>query len=251
MTFDSNIEIITPVIYDRKSGYQHNPVNIDTAFRRGDTIIAFISVIITSSILLPGVNKLAQNSIGTLVNNSPVITNKTKKQPVDLVKEAEQTDKNINKGTNPKFSGIYARALTPSDNIANFPVTSAFGPRQSPCVGCSSIHQGVDIGTPIGTPLYAVGTPGTTVNVRCWDNGKWGWVASWSVPEWGLSFDHVHIKAEGCKSGNQPVGSVIALSGTAGTGPHLHFQMRKGSTSGDKIAPLGGYAYMALTGKLP
>ncbi|HLO51821.1 MAG TPA: peptidoglycan DD-metalloendopeptidase family protein, partial [Kamptonema sp.] len=152
--------------------------------------------------------------------------------------------------TPPKFSGNWAQTPRWGQSIAGFPVTSAYGPRSSPCVGCSSMHFGTDVATPMYTPLYAIGPVGGTVNVRCWDNRRWGWVASYSVTEWGVSFDYVHLPVGECKSGFQKVGTVIAKSGTAGTGPHLHFQQRSGGTDGEKVPPQAGFIQMAITGKL-
>ncbi|MEG4917444.1 hypothetical protein [Microcoleus sp. B7-D4] len=74
------------------------------------------------------------------------------------------------------------------------------------------MHLGTDVATPMYTPLYAIGPVGGTVNVRCWDNGRWGWVASYSVTEWSVSFDYVHLPVGECKSGLQKVGTVIAKS---------------------------------------
>ncbi|MBI2944851.1 MAG: M23 family metallopeptidase [Candidatus Wallbacteria bacterium] len=37
-------------------------------------------------------------------------------------------------------------------------ISSPFGPRQSPCPGCSSFHKGIDLSASRGTPVYAVGS---------------------------------------------------------------------------------------------
>lgn len=66
------------------------------------------------------------------------------------------------------------------DTIAGYQISSAFWPRKSPDPGCSSMHFGTDVATLMYTPLYAIGSIGGTVNVRCWDNGGWRWVASYS-----------------------------------------------------------------------
>ncbi|WP_449416039.1 M23 family metallopeptidase [Phormidium nigroviride] len=249
------------IVYSPESGYQHNPVRLDTAYRRGDFITAVVVTGIAIAILAPGLNQVLQNSVGVLVRGGQAksqIANTADNTQIStkLAANNQQSTHTPNVSSNgpkipPKFSGNWASSPRPGQNIAGFSVTSAYGPRSSPCAGCSSMHMGADIGTPMYTPLYAIGPSGGTVNVRCWDNGRWGWVASFSVPEWNLSFDYVHLPVGECKSGLQKVGTVIAKSGTAGTGPHLHFQQRSGGTDGEKVPPQTGYVYQALTGKLP
>jgi Membrane proteins related to metalloendopeptidases len=80
----------------------------------------------------------------------------------------------------PNFSGKWAAFPQVGDTIAGYQISSAFGPRKSPCPSCSSMHFGNDVATPMYTPLYAIRPVEGTVNVRCWDNGRWGWVASYS-----------------------------------------------------------------------
>ncbi|MDF0556565.1 M23 family peptidase [Kamptonema sp. UHCC 0994] len=244
------------IVYSPETGDQHNPVSLDTAYRRGDFLIAIAVTGMAIAILAPGLNQILQNSVGVLVrggqSKSQIANadNNTQPATVSQTTNAPTVSSNGPK-TPPKFTGSWASSPLRSQNIAGFPVTSAYGPRTSPCAGCSSMHRGADIGTPMYTPLYAIGPLGSSVNVRCWSNGRWGWVASFSVPEWGVSFDYVHLPVGECKSGLQKVGTIIAKSGTAGTGPHLHFQQRIGGTDGEKIAPQTGYVYQTLTGKLP
>ena len=244
------------IVYSPETGYQHNPVSLDTAYRRGDFLTAIAVTGMAIAILAPGLNQILQNSVGVLVRGGQVkpqvanADNNTQPGAVSQTTLAPTISSNGPK-TPPKFAGVWAQTPRPGQSIAGFPVTSAYGPRLSPCPGCSSMHKGSDIGTPMFTSLYPIGPAGSSVNVRCWSNGRWGWVASYSVPEWGFSFDYVHLPVGECKSGLQKIGTVIAKSGTAGTGPHLHFQQRSGGTDGEKMPPQTGYVYQALTGKFP
>ena len=42
------------------------------------------------------------------------------------------------------------------------------------------MHLGNDVAPSMYTPLYVIRPVEGTVNVRCWDNGRWGWVAGYS-----------------------------------------------------------------------
>ncbi|WP_449416081.1 hypothetical protein [Phormidium nigroviride] len=55
------------IVYSPESGYQHNPVRLDTAYRRGDFITAVVVTGIAIAILAPGLNQVLQNSVGVLV----------------------------------------------------------------------------------------------------------------------------------------------------------------------------------------
>lgn len=250
------------IVYSPEAGYQHNPVCLDTAYRRGDFITAVVVTGIAIAILAPGLNQILQNSVGVLVRGGQAVQTVQSGQTVQLAANNQQAtiasglsetarSSRINSNNTPKFSGKWATSLQAGDNVAGYQISSAFGLRKSPCPGCSSMHFGTDVATPMYTPLYAIGPVGGTVNVRCWDNGGWGWVASYSVSEWGVSFDYLHLPVGECKSGLQKVGTVIAKSGTAGTGAHLHFQQRLGGTDGEKVPPQAGLIQMAITGKLP
>lgn len=100
--------------------------------------------------------------------------------------------------------------------------TSCFGPRWG------TIHQGVDLAMPAGTPIRAVGA-GTVI------------YAGWVFSGYGISvvIDHhngylthyAHASEAKVSVGqNVKPGQVIALEGSTGdsTGPHLHFEVHQG-----------------------
>lgn len=128
--------------------------------------------------------------------------------------------------------------------IAGFEVTSGFGPRPSPCPGCSSNHGGVDLATPVGTPLKAF-LNGT--KVTCWwDSGGGGQVADIQIgPEF---YQALHLDT--CRNGTYGTGETFARTGSTGngTGPHLDWRQEVG---GQKVKPRAGVLEAVLTGKPP
>lgn len=115
-------------------------------------------------------------------------------------------------------------------------VTSKFGRRVHPVLGKAKMHNGVDYGAPVGTPVFAAadgvvtyagykGANGNLVSIR----HSGGYVTHYA---------HLSKISPGIKPGkkvNQR--DVIAKSGNTGrsTGPHLHYGMTK---NGAPINPL-------------
>lgn len=110
-------------------------------------------------------------------------------------------------------------------------VTSEFGPRISPCPGCSSNHLGIDLAAELNTPLKApdggrvdfVGWLGGYGNVVVIDHGN------------GLATMYAHLNSSKVRVGDKvSQGQVFALSGATGygTGPHLHMEVYEGYQSG-------------------
>lgn len=121
-------------------------------------------------------------------------------------------------------------SLVPGDSIAGHPVTSGYGPRVSPCSGCSSYHAAIDVGTPTGTPLYA---PFDTT-VQCPNyGGLAGLVAEFPSPEGTYTVQFLHL--HDCTPGAAKKGQKIAESGDAGTGPHLDLRLK--DKNGDRPIP--------------
>jgi murein DD-endopeptidase MepM/ murein hydrolase activator NlpD len=106
--------------------------------------------------------------------------------------------------------------LEKGDSIGQWKLTSGFGYRPAPCAGCSSYHQGVDINTPIGTPLVM---PWRGQVACSWSKGG-GNVASITAPG-KESIKLLHLAK--CTPGHHDAGATIAATGNTGlgTGPHL------------------------------
>jgi murein DD-endopeptidase MepM/ murein hydrolase activator NlpD len=106
-------------------------------------------------------------------------------------------------------------------------VTSRFGGRFHPILNFFGAHNGVDYGTPTGTPVWAV-ADGTVVKAG-WDQGGGNMVCLKHV----LSFEtcYLHLSKIAVRTGERvPQKKIIGESGNTGlsTGPHLHFGMRRG-----------------------
>ena len=122
-------------------------------------------------------------------------------------------------------------------------ITSMFGGRQSPGGIGSTNHKGVDIGTPMGTPVLAA--KAGTVTWASW-NGGYGNCVIISHGK-GNSTLYGHLSGYNVSVGDQvSQGQVIAYSGNTGnsTGPHLHFGIMEGDTWVDPLNYLTGWHYI-------
>lgn len=101
-------------------------------------------------------------------------------------------------------------------------ITSPFGNRTSPTAGASSYHQGVDLDTGTGDPVYA--TRAGVVTIAGWGNAAGNYVQI--NHQDGFSSIYMHLK-DYCVSAGQIVsaGEKIGRTGATGiaTGDHLHF----------------------------
>ncbi|MHA7985270.1 peptidoglycan DD-metalloendopeptidase family protein [Rathayibacter sp. CAU 1779] len=119
---------------------------------------------------------------------------------------------------------------------ASGPITDYFGTRVAPCSGCTTYHEGVDIGAGCNNTIYAAhdgvvtwaGPNGGYGNFILLDNGG------------GISTGYGHIVSGGIMvSIGESVGAgePIARIGSTGnsTGCHLHFEVRN---NGSAINPI-------------
>jgi murein DD-endopeptidase MepM/ murein hydrolase activator NlpD len=116
-------------------------------------------------------------------------------------------------------------------------ITSPYGWRVHPVLGYRRFHKGIDIGVPMGTPLYSMRD-----GVVIFSGTMNGYGRVIMVDHGSLVTLYAHnsslVKREG-----QIVkgGQLIAYSGNSGlsTGPHLHFEVR--NSSGETMDPAPYY----------
>jgi len=123
------------------------------------------------------------------------------------------------------------------------PIAGGFGPRASPCAGCSSFHKGLDMNPGAGTPVHAIaagvvrfatpnGNTGLGVHVII-DHQIDGQLVS-------SLYAHMQLGSLTVRQGESvAVGQTLGQVGSTGqsTGPHLHFEiLLDGDTPTDPYA---------------
>lgn len=114
------------------------------------------------------------------------------------------------------------------------PITQGFGPNHNPFTGAPGFHPGIDIGAPLGAPIYAAAA-GTVLYAGpasgfgqeiILDNGD------------GVQTVYGHMERILITSGTVAAGQPIALVGSEGesTGPHLHFEVHLNDQLVDPLA---------------
>jgi len=114
-------------------------------------------------------------------------------------------------------------------------INSGFGPRRSPWTGAPEQHEGIDIGSPAGTPVAAPAA-GTVVTA-----GVGGGYGNHVMIDHGNGVRSLygHLKEIDVKVGQQvEKGHVVGLVGSTGhsTGPHLHYELL---VQGSPVDPRG------------
>jgi murein DD-endopeptidase MepM/ murein hydrolase activator NlpD len=134
-----------------------------------------------------------------------------------------------------EVAGLGSVSVVQSDRVV-WPVidwsrrASGFGPREAPCGGCSTYHDGVDFNPGNGTPVMSVADGvvvlatenggGLGVNVEVQHNIDGQLVTT--------SYAHMQYGSLQVVEGqNVTAGQQIGLVGTTGqsTGPHMHLEM--------------------------
>lgn len=123
---------------------------------------------------------------------------------------------------------------TPTIPPANGHFTSGYGPRMSPYAGRIKMHEGIDIGAPIGTPIVAPAD-----GIVTFSGAKPGFGNFVQIDHgYGVETIYGHAATLAVKKGQQVVrGDRIATVGNTGysTGPHVHYEVRVNGTPVDPI----------------
>lgn len=123
-------------------------------------------------------------------------------------------------------------------------VTSGFGARHDPLTGEDSLHPGLDVGAPEGTPIRV---PAGGVVLSAGPRGGYGNAVEVDhgnglVTLYGHAAEVLVSKGEFVQPGQE-----IATVGSSGrsTGPHLHFEVRVGGRAVDPSRVLKKYGLRA------
>jgi murein DD-endopeptidase MepM/ murein hydrolase activator NlpD len=136
------------------------------------------------------------------------------------------------KNDNPESTGSFSYPV-------RAPITSPFGPRRHPIFGVRSMHSGIDLAAPYGTPIKA--SEGGVVIYSGWYGG-YGKVVILDHAK-GFSTLYAHLSSTKVTVGARVrQGEVVGFEGSTGyaTGPHLHFEVREQGKPKNPVIYLGG-----------
>ncbi|MDO9181868.1 MAG: M23 family metallopeptidase [Bacteriovorax sp.] len=123
---------------------------------------------------------------------------------------------------------------TPTLMPANGHLTSSYGPRMSPYAGRIKMHEGLDIGAPIGTSIVAPAD-----GVVTFSGPKPGFGNFVQIDHgYGVETIFGHASSLSVKKGQKiNRGDKIATVGNTGysTGPHVHYEVRVNGTPVDPL----------------
>lgn len=127
--------------------------------------------------------------------------------------------------------------VTPVSGI----MTSKFGPRMHPIHRIVRLHAGVDWAAPTGTPVYAMAAG----KVALAGDGRGYGNLVILTHAGGLETRYAHLSKFGTDISTGSIvgaGQIIGYVGTTGasTGPHLHFETRRGGTPVDPLIVMAG-----------
>lgn len=138
---------------------------------------------------------------------------------------------NASRGDNPESTGSFSYPV-------RAPITSPFGPRRHPIFGVRSMHSGIDLAAPYGTPIKA--SEGGVVIYSGWYGG-YGKVVIVDHAK-GLSTLYAHLSSTKVTVGARvKQGDIVGFEGSTGyaTGPHLHFEVREQGKPRNPVIYLG------------
>ncbi|MFT8313042.1 MAG: peptidoglycan DD-metalloendopeptidase family protein [Clostridium sp.] len=139
--------------------------------------------------------------------------------------------------TNTSSSQVSSQGNLFSVTAGSYPITSPFGMRFHPVLNYSRLHAGMDIGVPMGTPIYAL-KDGVVIAAESMS----GYGNVVMINHGDITSVYAHNSSLAVAKGQTVKGGqLISYSGNSGvsSGPHLHFEIR--NSSGQPIEPSGYY----------
>jgi murein DD-endopeptidase MepM/ murein hydrolase activator NlpD len=115
-------------------------------------------------------------------------------------------------------------ASTPSIWPVRGYLSASFGNRIDPFTGQPDFHPGLDVSTPLGTPIHA---PADGVVISCADKGGYGHSIVVDHGN-GIVTRYGHLASYAVKAGQRiRRGDILGAVGSTGrsTGPHLHYEI--------------------------
>lgn len=125
---------------------------------------------------------------------------------------------------NEKGEGVRKGLLRTPINGAR--LTSGFGLRRHPILGYSKMHQGIDFGAPIGTPVFAAGDG--VIEKREVFGGYGNYIRIRHGSGYATAYAHLSRFGMNTQVGRRVrQNDIIGYVGTTGrsTGPHLHYEV--------------------------
>lgn len=125
-------------------------------------------------------------------------------------------------------------------------VSDGFGPRVSPCAGCSSNHMGTDFTPGNGSPVYAIAAGTVSVVASSGGYGTHVYIDH-TIDGQSVRSLYAHLQAGSASvSPGQQVSAgtylgAVGMTGSA-TGPHLHHEILVGGVNVDPYAWLSARA---------
>jgi murein DD-endopeptidase MepM/ murein hydrolase activator NlpD len=135
-------------------------------------------------------------------------------------------------------AGPVVREIAFETPVKGYGINSPFGPRRLPGQAARN-HEGVDIAAPQGTAVY-VAAEGSVARSG-YDAGGYGRFVEIRHPN-GMTTLYGHLSRLDVASGDRlGAGERIGLVGSTGrsTGPHLHFEVRRGDRQINPVKVMG------------
>lgn len=176
-----------------------------------------------------------------LVNEEEAESKELQQKIIALqAQQKQRNNKVVTRGNQTKPSENQPKP-TESETVSitgsRYRVTSPYGWRVHPVLGYRRFHKGIDIGVPMGTPLYSLRD-----GVVIFSGTMSGYGRVIMVDHGNIVSLYAHNSSL-VKGVGQTVkgGQLIAYSGNSGlsTGPHLHFEVR--NSSGETMDPASYY----------